>query len=825
MTPEDRTMLMSIRDTVETLVQSQAVTDVKIAEALRKISNVEDELSSTINLNDKVSQLEIDATHATREFDRRTQILDVWQQGANQEFDRMRQEVGSIFESMRAADALFRTKIQTADDEFKTFHIKVDQTCSALQSAVGQITQYLKMSHELQKEHGEEIHKTCIRLEHLEQEAHRAREEAQQRVSQPRPGPQQQFGEAHGYAHDHGQATGGVGMDSWAGTESFGGNFPRTGHVPTGAPGRGSLGDPAQQFPHGGWDSRFRDPGIGAQPPRMKRMCEEKGLLAAIEACSTPERFREFGEHVRLVAAERHPLLEGWLTWLDRITTEPTEQAVEQWAGSARDAAETMGRDVWEAMAIKLSGCLKKTLMHSMKLGGSNLLRVSRAWWQMLRDTHGRVVDRKLMLSGSVYTPRVAKSWSSFPEAFRSWESAVSEYTMLTGVQVDSSLKAQALLHLAPPDLRETARNQIGIEDRYEVLRDYLLNITGRKTAESSSRPTPMDLSTLRTAPGQHAPADENEDGDDYTEHEWAVYWAGKEARKGKSRNGGKGGGRGYRGETLSEGKSGKCTSCGLVHPVGQCQKASPIQCWTCKGTGHRSPECANNKAGAKAYQVSEEVEPEQAAHNREEASTPAVFSLTMDYTQKARDAWENGDPHEDDGTSSGGGDGSLGLLQTDAQWGKDLAVHSMMAVASAPGTVALKSFMDSGAARSVCPMQHGRGFGIKSSARSRAGGGFRTATNKRIPNLGDRTISGVHENGQRIDMTYAVANVRVALDSISQICDAGAQVIFHREGGYILEANGNKIPFAREDNTYVRTVYVPESSAGPFPRQESATP
>ena len=59
-------MLMSIRDTVETLVQSQAVTDVKIAEALRKISNVEDELSSMINLNDKVSQLEIDAKHATR---------------------------------------------------------------------------------------------------------------------------------------------------------------------------------------------------------------------------------------------------------------------------------------------------------------------------------------------------------------------------------------------------------------------------------------------------------------------------------------------------------------------------------------------------------------------------------------------------------------------------------------------------------------------------------------------------------------------------------------------------------------------------------------
>ena len=139
-----------------------------------------------------------------------------------------------------------------------------------------------------------------------------------------------------------------------------------------------------------------------------------------------------------------------------------------------------------------------------------------------------------------------------------------------------------------------------------------------------------------------------------------------------------------------------------------------------------------------------------------------------------------------------------------------------------------LKSYLDSGAARSVCPLKHGDAFGITPSEQSKKGTGFRTATNKRVPNLGNRTIKGQNEIGQGVEMRYAVANVSVALDSISQICDTGATVTFTKHGGVIEQPDGNKIPFQRDRDTYTRHVWVtppaeqPNKSMEPgFPRQD----
>ena len=38
--------------------------------------------------------------------------------------------------------------------------------------------------------------------------------------------------------------------------------------------------------------------------------------------------------------------------------------------------------------------------------------------------------------------------------------------------------------------------------------------------------------------------------------------------------------------------------------------------------------------------------------------------------------------------------------------------------------------------------------------------------------------------------MKYSIADIAVALDSVSQICDRGATVIFKRTGGHILTAD-----------------------------------
>ena len=81
--------------------------------------------------------------------------------------------------------------------------------------------------------------------------------------------------------------------------------------------------------------------------------------------------------------------------------------------------------------------------------------------------------------------------------------------------------------------------------------------------------------------------------------------------------------------------------------------------------------------------------------------------------------------------------------------------------------------------------------------------------------------MGGVNEAGQHVDMRYCVANVQSALDSVSQICDTGAEVIFRKTGGLIRHDSGVEIPFQRENNTYVRKVWVPKA---PFHRQKASS-
>ena len=85
-----------------------------------------------------------------------------------------------------------------------------------------------------------------------------------------------------------------------------------------------------------------------------RRFADEKGRMATIDLCSQIDKFGDFSEQLRLVAAEHHALFEPWLHELDKVSCEPTEESLGQWAGSERSNAELMARDVWDILAIKL---------------------------------------------------------------------------------------------------------------------------------------------------------------------------------------------------------------------------------------------------------------------------------------------------------------------------------------------------------------------------------------------------------------------------------------------------------------------------------------
>ena len=157
-----------------------------------------------------------------------------------------------------------------------------------------------------------------------------------------------------------------------------------------------------------------------------------------------------------------------------------------------------------------------------------------------------------------------------------------------------------------------------------------------------------------------------------------------------------------------------------------------------------------------------------------------------------------------------------LGLLKRD-----DDGLINTMTVKASPGSSGkyelLESYMDSGAARSVCPKDFGGQFGLHATQGSKGGEGFKTATGKRVANQGGRVITGTTEAGRTISMNYAVADITMALDSISQICDSGARVVFEKDGGYIVGKDGVRSGFVRKGDTYVHQIWV-ERDVAPTP-------
>ena len=78
--------------------------------------------------------------------------------------------------------------------------------------------------------------------------------------------------------------------------------------------------------------------------------------------------------------------------------------------------------------------------------------------------------------------------------------------------------------------------------------------------------------------------------------------------------------------------------------------------------------------------------------------------------------------------------------------------------------------------------------------------------------NEGSRRVLGHRDEGKPVDCLYAVADVTVPLDSVSQICDAGNTVVFTAKGGWIIGKAG-RVDFFRDKDTYQRRTWIRRKS------------
>ena len=127
----------------------------------------------------------------------------------------------------------------------------------------------------------------------------------------------------------------------------------------------------------------------------------------------------------------------------------------------------------------------------------------------------------------------------------------------------------------------------------------------------------------------------------------------------------------------------------------------------------------------------------------------------------------------------------------------------------SSPQWRKLAMVMDSGAAESVAPVSLAPWVSLTESAGSRKGQVYVSACGERIPNLGEKSLEVVTDEGRCARATFQVADVTRALCSISRVCDQGNKVIFESGGGWIESSDGRRTAFKRENNVYVLELHV----------------
>ena len=132
-----------------------------------------------------------------------------------------------------------------------------------------------------------------------------------------------------------------------------------------------------------------------------------------------------------------------------------------------------------------------------------------------------------------------------------------------------------------------------------------------------------------------------------------------------------------------------------------------------------------------------------------------------------------------------------------------------------------IKGVMDSGASESVSPPHLCADYEVRPSVGSKMGQKYTSASGETIPNLGEKLLDVVMEDGLETQIRYQACDVTRTLNSVSEICDAGGEegqyVLFSKWGGTVINPQtGRRTPFAREEGIYTLDMWVrPKATDG----------
>ena len=107
----------------------------------------------------------------------------------------------------------------------------------------------------------------------------------------------------------------------------------------------------------------------------------------------------------------------------------------------------------------------------------------------------------------------------------------------------------------------------------------------------------------------------------------------------------------------------------------------------------------------------------------------------------------------------------------------------------------------DSGAVDHVVPATTAQWVSIEETAASKAGMCYRGPDNTKIPNYGQKTVSGYTGDWQPIEMKWQVAGVKKGLGSIPKMVESENTVVFSKRGSYIKNDKSGKVTELKKVN------------------------
>ena len=120
---------------------------------------------------------------------------------------------------------------------------------------------------------------------------------------------------------------------------------------------------------------------------------------------------------------------------------------------------------------------------------------------------------------------------------------------------------------------------------------------------------------------------------------------------------------------------------------------------------------------------------------------------------------------------------------------------------------------IDSGAVDSVGPKTMATDLPIRDTPASRAGLKYRAANGTTIDNLGEKAIQGVTKQGNKVGMTFQVANVTKPLGAVRAMLAAGNKVVFEAGNSYIQDKTRTiKTPIEERNGAYVFDIWRPKA-------------